>query len=486
MNFETVLESINADGGNLDPTLRNRDVGSFAIDSRSIGKDCIFLALSQPEYRDNGFNGDFADSTIYVPTAFENGAIAAVVRRDRFEEHREMLEPFSDRLIFVDDAIAELQSIAHRVNADWGGKVVAITGSAGKTTAKELTAHVLAGKFNVLRNIKNYNNGLGLPLTVFELLKDPSYEVAVLEMGMSTPMNEIRRLCAITPPDVSTVLGVLPVHLEHLKTIENIRAAKAEIVEGMKTGGTAVLNADDERVVSMANLANGNVITFGIENPADVMATEIRSAGFASTEFVLNHNGESATVRLPLVGKHNVSNALSAAAVGISFGSSVGDIADRLSSSAPPPQRGEVVKLGNGATIINDSYNSNPDALIAMVRTLVDGSPARSRKIVIAGEMLELGPDAADIHFRTGAKIADLGIDRLIGVRGFAENLIAGARSVGFEGAEFVASPDEAGELVAGAIESGDCILVKGSRGVKTEVAVNVLTERFAIDTDEQ
>lgn len=465
----------------MDPTLRKRKVGSFAIDSRECSSDSLFLALSQPEYRDNGFNGEFADSTVHVPKAFESGAVAAVVRRDRFQEHSELLKPLEDRLMFVDDSIAALQAIARRVNSEWGGKVVGITGSAGKTTAKELTAHVLSRKFAVLKNIKNYNNGLGLPLTVFELLRNDSYDVAVLEMGMSTPLNEIRRLCGITQPDVAVVLGVLPVHLEHLKTIENIRAAKAEIVEGMKPGGTAVLNADDERVASMASLANGNVLTYGIDSQADVSASDIQIEDFSLTRFLLNYNGEQHEVRLPLIGVHNVSNALAAAAVGIAFEMSVSDIAERLSSAEPPPQRGEIISLAHEVMVINDSYNSNPDALLTMTRTLIAGSPTSSRKIVIAGEMLELGPDAGKIHFDTGVSMAKMGIDRLIGVRGHAERLVAGAASVGFDTASFVDTPEEAGELAVSELQDGDRILVKGSRGVKTEIAVQKITERLSV-----
>ena len=301
----------------LDPALLECEVGSFAIDSREGGPGTVFFALSQPEYKNNGFNGDFADSTAFVPAAFENQAVACVVRRDRFDEHRTDLEEFSDRLIFVDDAIVALQQLAHGVYLDWNKPVVAITGSAGKTTAKELTAHVLRSSGRkVLSNIKNYNNGLGHPLTVLNLASDASYDIAVLEMGMSTPMNEIRRLCRITPPDVAVELNVLPVHLEHLGSIEKIAAAKAELLEGMKPGGVAVLNADDRRVAAMAPLSQGRIVTYGIANEADVRAKDIAFEGFGRTAFTLNIKGESARVLFPLNGRHNILNTLAAAAVG--------------------------------------------------------------------------------------------------------------------------------------------------------------------------
>src|SRR5215203_4005328 len=270
---------MNAEASKMKPALPEREITNFAIDSRDVKAGDVFFALSQPDYKNNGFNGDFDDATPFVPSAFAKGAVACVVRSDRFAEHRAALQDFEDRLIFIDDTIKALQDLAHGVYLEWDKPVVAVTGSAGKTTAKELTAHVLESSGRkVLRNIKNYNNGLGHPLTVLNLVADDSYDVAVLEMGMSTPMNEIQRLCRITPPDVAVELNVLPVHVEHLGSIENVAAAKAELVEGMKEGGTAVLNADDPRVLAMSSLSRGRTITFGIDSDADVRASEIAFA----------------------------------------------------------------------------------------------------------------------------------------------------------------------------------------------------------------
>ena len=473
---------MNAAATAFDPALLLREVGSFAIDSREVKSGDIFFALSQPEYRDNCFNGEFEDSTKYVASAFEKGAVACVVRRDRFEEHNADLELFHDRLIFVDDAIAAFQQLAHSVYLEWNKPVVAITGSAGKTTAKELTAHVLEGfGRKVLKNIKNYNNGLGLPLTVLKLAADKSYDVAVLEMGMSTPMNEIARLCRITPPDVAVELNVLPVHVEHLGSIENVAKAKAELVVGMKTGGVAVLNADDDRVAAMEPLSKGRTITFGIEKPADVMAENIRFNRFGQTAFVLSFRDDKAEVKFPLNGKHNILNALASAAVGISFGMTVAEIADRLRTVAAPPQRGEVLHFKEGFTVINDSYNSNPTALLSMVETLVDGAGAK-RKIVVAGEMLELGENEKTIHRETGEKIATSGVDVMIGVRGLAKDLVDGAKDAGLAQAEFAEDSMAAGELVAQMATSGDVILVKGSRGVRTEKVIEKLLEKFELE----
>src|SRR5436190_20375474 len=474
---------MNAAASALDPTLPQREVGSFAIDSREVESGSVFFALSQHEYRNNGFNGEFEDSTQYVPAAFEKGAAACVVRQDRLEEHKAELEPYRDRLIFVDDAIVALQQTAHGAYLEWNKPVVAITGSAGKTTAKELTAHVLASSGRrVLRNVKNYNNGLGHPLTVLKLAVDKTYDVAVLEMGMSTPMNEIARLCRITPPDVAVELNVLPVHVEHLGSIENVAKAKAELIEGMKPGGTAVLNADDPRVAQMHWLSKGRTLTYGIENPADVRAESIRFDRFGETKFTLVANGEKAEVSFPLNGKHNILNALAAAAVGLTFAMRVEQIAESLASVEPPPQRGEVLHFKDGFTVVNDSYNSNPLALLSMVETLVEGASGAKRKIVVAGEILELGEDEKGIHAETGSRIAQSGIDLLIGVRGLARELVDGAQEAGFENAEFVVDSDAAAEHIAAIVRSGDLILVKGSRGVKTEKVVEKLLDRFELE----
>ena len=474
---------MNAAAPKMNPALPEREIANFAIDSRDVKAGDVFFALSQPDYANNGFNGDFDDATRFVPSAFEKGASACVVRDDRFEEHRDELSKFEDRLIFVDDPIKALQDLAHGVYLKWNKPVVAITGSAGKTTAKELTARVLQSSGRkVLRNIKNYNNGLGHPLTVLNLAADSTYDVAVLEMGMSTPMNEIQRLCRITPPDVAVELNVLPVHVEHLGSIENVARAKAELVEGMKEGGTAILNADDPRVLAMREMSRGTTITYGIDSPADVSASEITFENFGNTHFLLTTPQGTARAQFPLNGRHNIMNALAASAVGHSFGMTAEQIASSLATAEAPPQRGEVLKFAKGFTLINDSYNSNPAALISMVQTLVDGAANANRRIVVAGEMLELGENAHAIHRQTGETIATIGIDALIGVRGLAEDLVRGAETQGLSDARFAEDSDAAGEMLAGDIRPGDVVLVKGSRGVRTEKVIERLLQEFELE----
>ncbi len=475
---------MNAEIAGLNPALLAAEVKTVAIDSREVAAGDVFFALSQPDYRNNCFNGEFEDSHQYVPAAFAKGAIACVVRPDRFTEHSELLLPLKEKLLFVDDAILALQKLAGGVYEGWNKPVVGVTGSAGKTTAKELTAHLLrfSGR-RVLSNIKNYNNGLGQPLTVIRLLSEGEFDVAVLEMGMSTPMNEISRLCRITPPDVAVELNVLPVHLEHLGSIENIAKAKAELVEGMKIGGTAVLNADDPHVIAMAALSKGKVISYGIENQADVFASEINFSGLGKTAFRLNLPGEIVDVHFSLNGRHNIMNALAASAVGHVFGMSGLDIARALGTVELPPQRGEILRFKMGFTVVNDSYNSNPDALLSMVKTIVDGGGDAKRKIVVAGEMRELGNDAANIHEETGRKIAASGIDGIFGIEGFAADLIRGARANGLSSVKFYKNSDVAAEEFIGEVRSGDLILVKGSRGVKTEKVIEKLLLNFERET---
>jgi UDP-N-acetylmuramoyl-tripeptide--D-alanyl-D-alanine ligase len=474
---------MNADSASIDPASLKSMVGSFVIDSREVRPGDVFFALSQPEYRENGFNGEFDDATRFAAAALNAGAVCCVLRRDRFEERLEELRPFSDRLVFVEDVITAFQRLAHGVYLEWDKPVVAITGSAGKTTAKELTAHVLESSGRkVLKNERNFNNGLGHPLTVLRLAKDKSYDVAVLEMGMSTPNNEIARLCRITPPDVGVELNVLPVHVEHLGSIEGVARAKAELIEGLKRDGTAVLNADDPRVAAMADIAPAAVLTYGIENHADVRAENIRTERFGETVFTLAAGEERREVAFRLDGLHNISNALAAAAVGLKFGMSLGQIAAGLSSASAPPQRGELLRFAAGFSVINDSYNSNPDALISMVKTLTDR--AKGRKIVVAGEMLELGPGAPEIHRMTGASIALLGVDHLIGVRGLATDLIDGAAAGGLGAVEFAADSESAGKMLAEIIRPGDAVLVKGSRGVRTEKVIEALLSRFELEEE--
>ena len=316
--------------------------------------------------------------------------------------------------------------MARKVYEQWARPVIGITGSAGKTTTKELTAHVLAcAGHRVLKSERNYNNGLGLPLSVLQMVsrgrRPQDYDLAVLEMGMSSPTHEIRRLVQMTPPDVGVELMVAPVHLEHLGTIETIAAMKAELIEGLKPGGTAVLNADDELVMQMKSKTEGPVLTFGIQNEADVMARDIDMSRFGSIQFRLQTPEGEAAAKLPMTGGHNLMNALAASAVATVLKIKPELIADALSSARPPKMRGEITEFAKGFTVVDDSYNSNPRSLISMVRTVAEAREQVKRRVIIAGEMMELGPDAPAMHREVGREIAKMGVDILWGVRGLAQ-----------------------------------------------------------------
>lgn len=485
MNVGEAAELMDADDSSISAEMFDKQILDFSIDSRSVGAGELFFALSQKDYVRAGFNGEFADGHTFIEGAFAKGAIAAVARKDHVEGDEKLLA-IKDRLLLVDDAIAALQLLAHRVYLNWGRPVVGITGSAGKTTAKELTAQVLsAAGHRVLKSERNYNNGLGLPLSVLRLVSQDrspdQFDLAVLEMGMSSPTHEIRRLVQITPPDVGVELMVAPVHLEHLGTIENIATAKAELIEGLKPTGTAVLNADDQLVMKMRDKHAGKTLTFGIDNKADVMAQEINTSALGKISFRLLTPSGSADAMLPMSGRHNLSNALAAAAVGTAFNMNVTQIADALKNVAPPKMRGEVFDFAAGFTVIDDSYNSNPKSLLNMVRTMSEGGAGRGRLFVIAGEMLELGPDEVALHRQAGRDIAAIGINTMWGIRGLAKDLISGAVEAGLSDTKFFDSSTEAAQAILTEAKSGDLILIKGSRGVATDKIVAAIKEHFEL-----
>jgi UDP-N-acetylmuramoyl-tripeptide--D-alanyl-D-alanine ligase len=274
---------------------------------------------------------------------------------------------------------------------------------------------------------------------------------------------------------------IAPVHLEHLGTIENVAAMKAELIEGLKPGGIAVLNADDQLVMEMKSKTDGPVLTFGIQNQADVTATDIDTARFGSIRFRLQTPLGEAAAELPMTGRHNLMNALAASAVATALKVKPELIANALRTAKPPRMRGEVLDFAAGFTVVDDSYNSNPRSLLGMVRTLAEASENVQRRIVIAGEMMELGPNATAMHRETGREIADLGIDVLWGVRGLAVEIVSGAREKGIAETAFFESSDDAAAAAIGAAREGDLILVKGSRSVETDKIVAALREQFPL-----
>lgn len=422
----------------------------YSIDSRTIHTGDLFFAVT----------GERLDGHDYVSAALEKGAAAAVVRKDRLHRY-----PAPHRLLAVDDTLVALQTLATAVRKVWGKPLVGITGSAGKTTTKEAIAHVLSARFQVLKSEGNFNNHFGLPLTLLKL--EPEHDVAVIEMGMSHA-GEIRALAKIAQPEVGVVTNVAPVHLEFFDSIVGIARAKYELVESLPASGTAVLNADDEYVSQFGRDFRGKVVTYGTRAIADVRAENVEARGAEGSEFDVVTAGGREPARLPLVGEHNILNALAAVAVGVVRGLTLAEAVGALATLAPADKRGQVVQLGN-ITVINDCYNSNPKALHAMVDALA--AMKAGRRIVVAGEMLELGPAAEEMHRAAGRHIAEKKIDVLVGVRGLAQAVVDGARQAG-AAAEFVATPEEAGEWLARETHDGDVVLLKASRGVKLEKAL--------------
>ena len=423
---------------------------SYSIDSRTVRPGDLFFAVQ----------GERLDGHDYVESALAMGAVAAVVRKDAIARFAD-----KSRLLAVDDTLVALQKLGAAVRRLWRKTVVGVTGSAGKTTTKEAVAHVLGAKFRVLKSVGNLNNHFGMPLQLLRL--EPEYDIAVIEMGMSHA-GEIRALASLAQPDVGVVTNVAPVHLEFFDSIAGIARAKYELIESLTASGTAVLNADDEYVCQFGRDFKGRVVTYGIRHPADVKAESVENLGGEGSAFDLVTDGYSDRVRIGLLGEHNVLNALAAVAVALGQGITPTEAVARLATLEAAEKRGEKLNIG-GATVINDCYNSNPKALKAMVDALASVSAARH--IVVAGEMLELGTLAPELHRDAGSYMAAKKVDIVLGVRGLARNTVEGARDGGVD-AIFVESPEAAGEWLSREVKAGDAVLLKASRGVKLEKAL--------------
>jgi UDP-N-acetylmuramoyl-tripeptide--D-alanyl-D-alanine ligase len=427
-------------------------VGGCSIDSRSLQPGELFFA----------FRGERLDGHDFVEAALVQGAVGAVVRKDQLARY-----PSKAKLLATDDPLLALQHLAAAVRRLWGRPLIAVTGSAGKTTTKEAIAHVLATRHRLLKSQGNLNNQFGMPLQLLKL--QPEHELAVIEMGMSHA-GEIAELARLAQPDCGVVTLVAPVHLEFFDSIASIARAKYELIESLPADGIAVLNADDEYVSQFSRDFHGRVVTFGVHKPADVSARHVESRGPQGSAFDIIIDGSQEHATLPLLGEHNIYNVLAAVAVGSQYGIPLRDAAESLATLSAGDKRGEILSYA-GATIINDCYNSNPKALDSMVRSLAQ-MPAQ-RRIVVAGEMLELGPAAEAMHRESGRHITSCGIDVLLGVRGLAKAMVEGASAAGMR-AEFVERPEDAGEWLRREIKAGDVVLLKASRGVRLERALEV------------
>jgi UDP-N-acetylmuramoyl-tripeptide--D-alanyl-D-alanine ligase len=419
--------------------------------------------------------GDRFDGNAYVAEAVGKGAAGALVS-DASLTNAAALS--GTPLVMVPDTIVALQTLANQVRRESGSAVVAVTGSAGKSTTKEIIAEFLAARYTVFRNRGNLNNHIGLPLSLLELRHKP--DIGVLELGMNH-FGEISALVKIAEPDVRVWTNVGPAHLEFFGTVDAIAEAKAEILEGADTDSLLVANADDDRVMRHAGTFAGRVRTFGVERPADVRALAVRDLGIDGTAAIVRTPIGEIEIRTPLPGTANLSNVLAAAAVAIRFDVPLADIVERAARLKPVARRGEVIRAG-GITILDDSYNSNPKALSGALGMLA-GETRFARRVVVAGEMLELGDASAALHRTAGEEIAGADVSELVAVGGAnARALADGARQAGMPASHvhYVENSTAAADLAATLVKSGDVVLVKGSRGIRTEVVVDRLKAEFA------
>jgi UDP-N-acetylmuramoyl-tripeptide--D-alanyl-D-alanine ligase len=426
----------------------------YSIDSRTLQPGDLFFAI----------RGERFDGHDFVASALERGACAAVIARDRVAGLSN-----AAALLTTDDPLAALQRLAAAVRRHWGKRVVAITGSAGKTTTKEAIAAVLGTRFAVLKSLGNLNNGYGLPLQLLRL--EPEHDVAVIEMGMSAA-GEITALCHIAAPDWGVVTNVGHAHTEGFADgIAGVARAKYELVAALPRNGVAFLNCDDSYVSQFGRDFGGKVVYYGRGPCGDPHIESLQAQGAGGLTVQVRAGEQHSELQLHLAGEHNASNALAAIAVGVEAGVPLAECCAALEKLRPDEKRGQVLTI-RGATLINDSYNSNPEALKSMIRTLA-GVPAK-RRILVAGEMLELGPEAAALHVACGKAAAQAGINLVVGVRGNAWHIVDGAQQGGAE-ALFLETPEAAGEWLRANLEPGDAVLLKGSRGVRLERALAVL-----------
>lgn len=446
-------------------------MAGVSIDSRGVGRGQLFVAIRGPRH----------DGHEFVGASFEAGAEAAVVASDRISGYPAEIR---DRLFVVADTLAALQELARAVRRAWGRRIGAVTGSVGKTTTKEILAALLGAKFRVLKSEGNLNNEYGLPLTLLRL--DPEDEAAVVELGMSH-RGELRRLTEIAEPEVGVVTRVAPVHLEFFSSIDEIGFAKRELIETLAgPEPVAVLNADDPRVSRFAEVARGRVLTFGCGAAAQFRAEKIEDFGAAGSEFDFIAPGERARLALALPGRHSVENALAALAAASVWGVGAADAAPVLRDIKVGEMRGRLLAFAAGFALINDSYNSNPVALAAMVDLLAHTQPKDGkyrRRIVAAGEMLELGPGSRKLHREAGLRAGSQRIDCIIGVQGDAAEIANGARQAGIPASNvhFFADSSAAAAFLANFVQAGDLLLVKGSRGVKMERIVEALRAKYPL-----
>ncbi len=437
------------------------EVTGYSIDSRTVQPGELFFAV----------RGERLDGHDFVAAALERGAIATVVSRARASLLPDTA--LAAPLLIAEDPLAALQTLAASVRRHWGRRVVAITGSAGKTTTKEAAAAALGAKFKVLKSQGNLNNAFGLPLQLLRLR--PEHEIAVIEMGMNHG-GEIAALARIAAPDWGVVTNVGNAHVENfIDGQDGIARAKFELVAALPSNGVAFLNCDDAYASQFGRDFAGRVVYFGCGPCANPQILSIQEHG-DGLRMRVRAGERTSDFTLRLLGAHNASNAAAGLAVALEAGVDLDAATTALEALSAGDQRGQILEIG-GATILNDSYNSNPEALRSMIRTLAARSAA-GRRILVAGEMLELGAHSAALHSECGRAAAEADLDLVVGVQGAADRLAAAACAGGITSI-FLPSAEAAGHWLAQNVRAGDVVLIKGSRGVHLERAIETFKEQL-------
>jgi UDP-N-acetylmuramoyl-tripeptide--D-alanyl-D-alanine ligase len=453
-----------AAGGRVASGSAATPIGRVSIDTRTLSAGDFFVAL----------RGERFDGEAFVEEALRKGA-GGVLVRDAATAGR----PTDAVVVEAGDTTKALQDAGRFVRRESGSRVVAITGSAGKTTTKEISADLLSAKYQVFRNKGNLNNHIGLPLSLLELRSGP--DIAVVELGMSHP-GEIRTLVGIAEPDVRVWTNVGDAHIGFFESTDAIADAKAELLVNARPGDVLVANADDARLMSRTSSFAGRIVTFGIDADADVRATNVESRGLEGTRATVRTPAGEFPLRSPLLGLGNLSNALAATAVAVTFDIPVATIADRVAALKPAHHRGELLRLPGGLTLVDDTYNSSPAALSQSLDTIA-ASTGSARKIAVLGEMLELGAHSILLHEESGARAAAAGLDLLITVGSDAARAMADAAiRAGMRQAAVFHVPDagQAAELAMQRTRPGDLILLKGSRSIGLDAVVERLKAEYA------
>jgi UDP-N-acetylmuramoyl-tripeptide--D-alanyl-D-alanine ligase len=417
----------------------------ISTDSRTVKQGDLFIPLV----------GDNFDGHDFIDKAIQNGAVGIIFSR------KEMYIPEHITAIAVADTLLALQDLARFHRQRFTIPVVAITGSNGKTTTKDMAAAVLSNQYQVLKTNANYNNEIGLPLTLLQLTKQ--HEVAIVEMGMRG-RGQISQLANIALPTIGIITNVGETHLELLGTIENIAAAKAELLDVIPENGLSILNGDNVYVREMSKQAKSRILLFGLKQ-GDIKAENIQ-INTQSMNFVCLFAGNQFLVEIPTTGRHNVYNALAAIALGMELGMNFESICAGLKNFNASPMRLHIEKLGD-YLIVNDAYNASPMSMTAAIETLME--VAKERKVAVLGDMLELGSIAVEAHEKIGEQLAKYHVDIVVTVGKLAANIAKRASLCGMEKVVACSNHVEAQEALGKLLESGDTILIKGSRGMKME-----------------